>query len=154
MVVGLNAENEILHTLAFLAGVMIWSQVQISCVYSEGYDPFFYWLKNLVECLLCGFWYRYLYEAPLCPMCIWNYSFAIFCFNNVDEIILKISWRTCFRWIIRCQDPYFPFFVGWPDLKIVFMRFVSIERIVWHCLDMTIYHILWDIISFYNICAW
>lgn len=24
---GLNAENEILHTLAFLAGVMIWSQV-------------------------------------------------------------------------------------------------------------------------------
>lgn len=27
MVVGLNAENEILHTLAFLAGVMIWSQI-------------------------------------------------------------------------------------------------------------------------------
>lgn len=24
---GLNAENEILHTLAFLAGVMFWSQV-------------------------------------------------------------------------------------------------------------------------------
>lgn len=27
VLVGLNAENEILHTLAFLAGVMIWSQV-------------------------------------------------------------------------------------------------------------------------------
>jgi hypothetical protein len=27
---GLNAENEILHTLAFLAGVMIWSQVSMS----------------------------------------------------------------------------------------------------------------------------
>lgn len=27
VVVGLNAENEILHTLAFLAGVMIWSQI-------------------------------------------------------------------------------------------------------------------------------
>lgn len=26
--VGLNAENEILHTLAFLGGVMIWSQVR------------------------------------------------------------------------------------------------------------------------------
>lgn len=25
--VGLNADNEILHTLAFLAGVMFWSQV-------------------------------------------------------------------------------------------------------------------------------
>lgn len=25
---GLNAENEILHTLAFLAGVTIWSQVR------------------------------------------------------------------------------------------------------------------------------
>lgn len=29
VLVGLNAENEILHTLAFLAGVMIWSQVSI-----------------------------------------------------------------------------------------------------------------------------
>lgn len=27
LLVGLNAENEILHTLSFLAGVMIWSQV-------------------------------------------------------------------------------------------------------------------------------
>ncbi|GKU88067.1 hypothetical protein SLEP1_g2374 [Rubroshorea leprosula] len=27
LLVGLNAENEILHTLAFLAGVMIWSQI-------------------------------------------------------------------------------------------------------------------------------
>ena len=26
-IASLNAENEILHTLAFLAGVMIWSQV-------------------------------------------------------------------------------------------------------------------------------
>ena len=25
--VGLNAENEIIHTLAFLAGAMVWSQV-------------------------------------------------------------------------------------------------------------------------------
>ncbi|GLT71120.1 hypothetical protein SLA2020_431610 [Shorea laevis] len=27
VLVGLNAENEIIHTLAFLAGVMVWSQV-------------------------------------------------------------------------------------------------------------------------------
>ena len=28
--VGLNAENEIIHTLAFLAGAMVWSQVLIT----------------------------------------------------------------------------------------------------------------------------
>lgn len=29
VLVGLNAENEIIHTLAFLAGVMVWSQVSM-----------------------------------------------------------------------------------------------------------------------------
>lgn len=31
---GFDAENEILHTLAFLAGVMIWSQVLLVLAYA------------------------------------------------------------------------------------------------------------------------
>ena len=43
---GLNAENEILHTLAFLAGVMFWSQV--------GLDFSISLLKN-IPTLICIF---------------------------------------------------------------------------------------------------
>ena len=34
MLAGLNAENEILHTLAFLAGVIFWSEVGLDFIIS------------------------------------------------------------------------------------------------------------------------
>lgn len=44
MLAGLDAENEILHTLAFLAGVMFWSQVHYNFFFFlglEGSDTLF-----------------------------------------------------------------------------------------------------------------
>lgn len=51
-IAGFNAENEILHTLAFLAGLMIWSQV---CFWHSNAEVLFFGIF-FSFLLLFGFW--------------------------------------------------------------------------------------------------